>query len=191
MPRESKHRRHIVEAAISLFRQQGFTGTGINDILERSGAPRGSLYHYFPKGKDEIGQVAVSAAGKVVAGTLSELAETSATAGEFIVAYTSMLARWMAASGFQDGCPIATTLLETTPRSEAIASAGHQAFDTWRDLIGSVLVRYGHPEGTASSDANLILAAIEGALILARVEQDVNPLHDVGASLAKLYDTAS
>lgn len=191
MPRESKHRRNIVEAAISLFRQRGYSGTGINDILARSAAPRGSLYHYFPQGKEEIGETAVAAAGKVVAATLAELAETAATPGEFIVAYTDMLAGWMAQSGFTDGCPITTTLLETTPQSDSIAAAGREAFDTWHGLICSVLVRYGHGEGDAALDATLILAAIEGALVLARVEQSAKPIHDVGARLVRVCDAAS
>lgn len=191
MPRESKHRRNIIEAAISLFRQQGYSGTGINDILARSAAPRGSLYYYFPQGKEEIGETAVAAAGKVVAATLAELAETAATPGEFIVGYTDILAGWMAQSGFTDGCPITTTLLETTPQSDSIAAAGREAFDTWRSLICSVLIRHGHGEGDAARDATLILAAIEGALILARVEQSAKPIHDVGARLARVCDAVS
>lgn len=190
MPRVGKHRSNIVDAAMSLFRKQGYAATGIKDIVLKSGAPRGSLYHYFPGGKDEIGEAAVAAAGRVVTKTLGDLVEASATPGEFIMAYTAMLGQWMAASGFEDGCPITTTLLETTPRSEAIAEAGRVAFDTWRDHVCAALLRHGFSQAAASDGANLILAAIQGALVFARVEQDAKPLHDVGASLAKIYDQA-
>jgi len=78
MPAVPKHRRPIVDAAVTLFRRQGYAGTGLNDIVDASGAPKGSLYHYFPAGKASIAIAAVEEAAKRVAETMAKLAsETS------------------------------------------------------------------------------------------------------------------
>ena len=47
-------RQRMVLSALYLFAERGVQGTSIADVLERSGAPRGSVYHHFPGGKDEI-----------------------------------------------------------------------------------------------------------------------------------------
>src|SRR5271165_4876433 len=73
MPMPAQHRQAIVRAAVALFRKQGFAATGLNEILSRSGAPKGSLYHYFPGGKAELGEAAVRQAGATVTRTLSAL----------------------------------------------------------------------------------------------------------------------
>ena len=73
-----RHRRAIVETAVRLFRKQGYAATGLNQIVEESGAPKGSLYHYFPDGKLAIAAEAVRLAGETVQRTLTELAEQNA-----------------------------------------------------------------------------------------------------------------
>ena len=66
MPRSSRER--LLDSAVDLLQRQGYRGTGLNELLERSGAPRGSLYHYFPGGKEQIGAEAIARAGGQVAG---------------------------------------------------------------------------------------------------------------------------
>jgi TetR/AcrR family transcriptional repressor of lmrAB and yxaGH operons len=70
MPAVPKHRGPIVDAAVRLFRRQGYAGTGLNDIVDTSGAPKGSLYHYFPDGKASIAVAAVEEAGQRVVRTI-------------------------------------------------------------------------------------------------------------------------
>src|ERR1700759_4433398 len=101
----------MVESAVWLFRRQGYAATGLAEILAASGAPKGSLYHYFPGGKAEIGAAAVRRAGERVTATLTHLASSSSGAGELLARYLVLLAGWMRMSGFRDGCPITTTLL--------------------------------------------------------------------------------
>ena len=114
----------MVWAAAKLFRRQGCSATGLRDILAASGAARGSLYHHFPGGKEEIGAAAVTAAGGLVTETFVELAKVAHSPGDFLHRYTDLLVHWLEASKFRDGCPITTTLLETTPESAAISAAG-------------------------------------------------------------------
>jgi AcrR family transcriptional regulator len=179
-----RHRGAIVRAAAMLFRRNGFAATGINEIAEASGAPKGSLYHYFPNGKDEIAEAAVRFAGAGVVATLQKLEQEHDTGASMIRAYCKLLAGWMAKSGFRDGCPIATTLLESTPQSAGMAAAGHEAFAGWCGVIAGALLRDGFSRAEARRLATLTVCSIEGALILARVEASAQPIEDVAKSLA-------
>ena len=179
-----RHRGAIVRAAATLFRRNGYAATGINEIAEVSGAPKGSLYHYFPNGKDQIGEAAVRFAGAGVVATLEKLEKEHASASAMIRAYCKLLAGWMAKSGFRDGCPIATTLLESAPQSADMAAAGREAFASWCAVIARALVRDGFGKAEAKRLSTLAVCSIEGALILARVEASAAPIDDVAKSLA-------
>src|ERR1700743_3689083 len=123
MPAIPRHRQPIINAAVTLFRRQGYTRTGLNDIVDFSGAPKGSLYHYFPLGKSSIAVAAVKEAGSRVAATLIKLAGECRSSGELLRRHAQLLAGWMQASGFRDGCPITTVLLELAPRDRDVAEA--------------------------------------------------------------------
>ena len=178
-----RHRGAIVRAAAALFRRNGYAATGINEIAEVSGAPKGSLYHYFPGGKDQIGEAAVRFAGAGVVATLEKLEQDHTSAASMIQAYCRLLAGWMAKSGFRDGCPIATTLLESAPQSKEMAAAGREAFAGWCAVIARALLRDGFGAVEARRLATLTVSSIEGALILARVESSARPIEDVAGAL--------
>jgi TetR/AcrR family transcriptional repressor of lmrAB and yxaGH operons len=169
-----------------LFRRNGYAATGINEIAELAGAPKGSLYHYFPDGKDQIGEAAVRFAGKLVIATLEKLEQEHKSAAAMMQAYCRLLAGWMAKSGFRDGCPISTTLLESVPQSPGIALAGREAFAAWQAVIARALLRDGFSKGEARRLSTFAVSSIEGALILARVESGSEPIEDVGRSLASV-----
>jgi len=188
MTPNNPHRRNIVIAAQRLFRRQGYAATGINDIIGKSGAPKGSLYYYFPAGKEQIAVAAIEGAGGLVADTFRDLAERASGPTDFIHTYLTLLGQWLEMSGYRDGCPIATTLLETAPESSAITDAGRNVLDDWRQILADMLIRHGVDEDTAPADANLIMSAIEGAMLLARTEQSRKPLQDVADRLSRLYD---
>jgi len=184
MPAPPKHRGAIVRAAATLFRRNGYAATGINEIAEVAGAPKGSLYHYFPDGKDQIGEAAVRFAGKGVVATLEKLELEHKTAAAMVGAYCRLLAGWMAKSGFRDGCPISTTLLESAPQSAGIALAGREAFAAWRAVIARALLRDGFSKQEARRLSTLAVSSIEGSLILARVESSGEPIEDIARLLA-------
>src|SRR5262249_13813977 len=97
----------------------------------------------------------------------------------FLKAYCKVMAGWMEESGFHSGCPVATTLLETAPQSPAITAAGRKAIDGWIEIIAGVLARGGMDRQGARTRAQLIIAAMEGALILSRVRLSASPILDV------------
>lgn len=186
----AKHREALLAASVRLFRQKGYAATGLAEILSESGAPKGSLYHYFPGGKAEIGAEAVALAGKTVAHTLEDLAAETGGPGELMARYLDLLAGWMAASDFRDGCPITTTLLETVPEHEAIRQAGAAAFDAWARVLTESAVAAGIPLARAESLARFAISALEGALIQCRVTGDAAPLRLVADELGALYAAA-
>ncbi len=191
MGAQPKHRNAIIDAAARLFRRQGYAATGILEIAERAGAPKGSLYHYFPGGKDQIAEAAVRFAGARVATTLRELADATPSAAELVKAYGARLEGWMAQSGFRDGCPITTTLLETAPQLEGPTAAGREAFAAWRGIIAAALVHDGASRAEARRLSTLVIAALEGAMILARVEGDGQAIADVTVALVHLLRARS
>ena len=179
MPRAAVHKQNLVRTAMRLFRRQGYASTGLQQILAESGAPKGSLYHYFPNGKEAIGEAAVELAGASMRETLERLARSHADPRAFARAWCRVLAGWMEESGFRSGCPIATTLLETAPASPRITAAGERAIDGWIHVIAGVFEGAGAERREARSRAQLVVAAMEGALILARVRRSAQPILDV------------
>jgi TetR/AcrR family transcriptional regulator, lmrAB and yxaGH operons repressor len=163
-----------------LFRRQGYAGTGLQQILAESGAPKGSLYHFFPDGKEALAEAAVELAGDMIGEMLTaHAARHPADPGRFVEAYGNTLAQWMEESGFRSGCPIATTLLETTPGSEPMRRRGQAVFDGWIDIIAGVYRNSGMHKAQALGRAQSLIAAMEGALILARVRRSTTPIRAV------------
>lgn len=179
MPQAAVHKENLVRTAMRLFRRQGYASTGLQQILEESGAPRGSLYHYFPSGKEALGEAAVALAGRLVHEMLTEHAARHREPRAFLRAYCRTMAGWMAESEFRSGCPIATTLLETAPASAPITAAGQRAIDGWVEVIAGVFERGGRGRREARRRAELVIAAMEGALLLARVRGSERPIQEV------------
>jgi TetR/AcrR family transcriptional repressor of lmrAB and yxaGH operons len=179
MANAAKHKDNLVRTAMRLFRRQGYASTGLQQILTESGAPKGSLYHYFPSGKEALGEAAVNLAGSMILEMLTEHAARHREPKPFLRAYARTMAAWMKESDFETGCPIATTLLETAPRSPSITIAGEKAIDSWIQVIATVFENAGTTRRDARTQAQLIVGAMEGALILARVRQSTRPILDV------------
>ena len=190
MPAVPKHRQPIINAAVRLFRRQGYASTGLNDIVEASGAPKGSLYHYFPLGKASIAAAAVEEAGARVAATMRKLALECGSTGDVVRAHARMLAGWMRSSGFRDGCPITTVLLELAPTDRAITEAGRKAYAARIAVLFEKLVADGFPKPRAQSLAILCVATLQGALIQARVERSGNPIQLAADALPDMLEQA-
>jgi TetR/AcrR family transcriptional repressor of lmrAB and yxaGH operons len=181
--RAAVHKQNLVRTAMRLFRRQGYASTGLQQIVDESGAPKGSLYHYFPSGKEALGEAAVALAGGLIREMLEGLAARHRDPKAFLRAYCRVMAGWMQESGFRSGCPVATTLLETAPQSPAITAAGRRAVDGWIEIVAGVLGNSGIDRREARSRAQLVIAAMEGALILSRVRRSARPILDVAKLL--------
>lgn len=190
MTKAGGQRDKIVRATAVLLRKRGYAATGINEILALSGAPKGSLYYYFPRGKEQIAAEAVRYAGAKVRATLDELAATARSSADTVRAYGALLAGWMAQSDFTDGCPIATTMLEVAPAQAEITDAGRQAFEDWALPFAEQLARGGVSPDRARSLATFAVTALEGALILARVRRSDQPIILAVQEVAAAFERA-
>jgi TetR/AcrR family transcriptional repressor of lmrAB and yxaGH operons len=144
------------------------------------------LYYYFPAGKDALGAAAVTFAGTGVSATLRQLRAETGNSREFIEQYCNLLAGWMENSNFKSGCPIATTLLETCPTSSTIQAVGLEVFENWTRIIGDVFLDEGYTVKQANAASLLVIAAVEGSLILSRTLSSVAPIHTIAAQLNRL-----
>lgn len=179
MPAAAQHKDALIHTAMRLFRRQGYTSTGLQQILKESGAPKGSLYYYFPGGKVELAEAAVRLAGGLMAEMLQEASDNAETPAAFVQIYCDTIAKWMEESKFQSGSPITTVMLETAPSEPSLRQAGVDVFANWAAIIAAVFVAAGYAQRPAAAKAQNLIAAIEGALILARIQQTADPIHNV------------
>jgi TetR/AcrR family transcriptional repressor of lmrAB and yxaGH operons len=163
-------------AAADLFRLQGYFGTALQDILAAAGSPRGSLYFHFPDGKEQIGEAALKLAGDANARAITQAAAASENAEAFLLRLIRGMAAHLEKSGFRDGCPIATTALETAVHSEALRGAARDAFQKWEGEIRRGLERFGINPEDSDLIATAVLSQLEGALLLARTYRSLEPM---------------
>jgi TetR/AcrR family transcriptional regulator, lmrAB and yxaGH operons repressor len=169
----------IVSAAV-LMRERGVQATSFSEVIERSGAPRGSIYHHFPGGKAQLIEAATRYAGEfTAAGLLAALqsADPPRAVHEFARTWTEILRQ----SDFGAGCPVVAATLEGD-RSPGAREAAGAAFAQWESLIGRALSPHTTP-ARARSIATLFITAIEGAVIIARAQRSTAPLQRVAAEL--------
>ena len=190
MTKASDSKGKTLAAAARLFRQQGYHGTALHDILAAGGSPRGSLYFHFPGGKEEIGETTLTLAGEAVRQAIAHAAETSETAELFLTRIARGMASDLEKSDFREGCPIATTALETSAQSDTLGTATRGAFKSWENEIKRGLERFGMGSEHADLVATLVLSQLEGALLLARTYRSLAPMQRAEQAL-KLLVTPS
>ncbi|MGW5381928.1 TetR/AcrR family transcriptional regulator [Nocardia sp. NPDC003963] len=172
----------MIDSAISLIRRRGVAAVSFTDVLQASGAPRGSLYHHFPGGRAQLITEATEVASRrVTTGVTRALDAPQSAAALRVIA--DMLARGLDQHDYALGCPIAAAALGNEPG--AVAAAG-TAFDSLRELIAAKLVADGARPERARSIALLVISALEGALIVARPERNPAALDTVVEELSEI-----
>lgn len=185
-------RERIVLSAAQLVRIQGVGATGMRDVVAHAEAPRGSLQHYFPGGKDQLMAEAVAWAGGYAARRVGRIAAKleDPTPGKL---FAAMAAQWrdeFTATGFDAGCPLVATVADAAATSDSLRDAVGKAFDGWQRPLAETLEQFGVPSARSGSLAVLMLSTLEGAIVLARAHQDVAPLDTVVEELRPLLDGA-
>ena len=171
-------RDRIVRSAAALVRERGVHGVGLRQIVAHADGPRGSLQRYFPGGKTQLITEALNLAGaEVLDETESGLIE-AATLADAIDAIFAPWRQVLVESNFTMGCPLAATVIDAGG-DDRLRQEARALLDQWRDSIHAALVKFGVQESTAEDDASVLLAALEGALILSRASQSTQPLDTV------------
>ena len=181
-------RSRLTVAAAQLMRRRGYHATGLSEVVERSRAPKGSLYHYFPRGKEQLASEALAESAQAISEMIEQAFAESRDPATAIRSFGDMLARNLRRCGYRDGCPIATVASDAAD-SPALRLACANGFLSWRDVIATELVRHGFPEAEATHLGTVVLSGFEGALLLARTLRDVEPLRNVAETLAALVGT--
>ena len=183
-----RSRQKLVAAAAGLLRKQGYHGTGLAEIVSTSGAPRGSLYFYFPGGKEELACAALEESGAMWRRLLEGVIDAAPDLGVAVENVCRVLAEALAASGWESGCPLATVALEASAASEAVRGTCAAHYAAWEATIGRRLVALGVEPARAAELATFGLASIEGALLLAKVKRDPAPLRAAGALMRAMFE---
>jgi AcrR family transcriptional regulator len=185
-------RERMVFSAAQLIRRDGVAATGMREVAAHAEAPRGSLQHYFPDGKEQLVNEAVGwagrYAGKRVARFLAALPEPTPSG-----LFAEMVRQWSdeyEAAGFAGGCPVAAATVDCAESTASTREAASAAFSTWNGSVARALVDMGVPKGRAEALATLMISTLEGAILVARAERDVRALTTVSRELGPLLDTA-
>jgi AcrR family transcriptional regulator len=175
----------IVSTAL-LVRERGARATSLDAVLAHSGAPRGSVYHHFPGGREQLLREAIHYAGGYVARRLE-----GHDGGEPLAAVDALFDEYRAnllASDFRAGCPVVAVAIESPAEGPDLRECAQAAFERWRVALARTLAASGLKPADADELAISVIVTLEGALILSRVYRDLGPLEQARRELCRRID---
>ncbi|MGW6287081.1 TetR/AcrR family transcriptional regulator [Streptomyces sp. NPDC055107] len=183
---QTSTRDRIVVATARLIQRQGYVGTGIKQIAAESQATLGSIYHFFPGGKEAVAVAAIRYSALEFAALLEEALSSESDPAEAMVSCTRQLAAGLKESGWVDGCPVTAAALETLGTDSELQQVCAEALNSWERLVRDKLLGCGFPAEAARELATTVISAIEGAEVTAQVNRSEEPLLAAGRQLARL-----
>ncbi|MGC7098783.1 TetR/AcrR family transcriptional regulator [Amycolatopsis lurida] len=184
-------RERMVYSAAQLVRAQGVAATGVRDVVEHAGAPRGSFQHYFPGGKDQLVGEALLWSAEFAAQHASAYAKARKPTPAGLFAHLAK--QWkdeFSRRGFERGCPVMATAADLAGGDSAVVEPLRAALERWELAVAEQLERMDLPKRKARRLATLMISTLEGAIMAARIRRDVAPLTTVVAELAPLLENA-
>lgn len=173
MPRASDAKSRFVETAVALFRERGYNGVGIAEIIEASGAPKGSFYHHFPGGKEELAEAAVRASAGQIERFVDRVLSESATFSAGCADIARRIGEHFEASGFREGCPVTAVAIDAVPGSARLTKVVDEVMESWVALAARHAERLGDPAGREKAERFFV--AIEGAWVVSRMRRSAAP----------------
>jgi TetR/AcrR family transcriptional regulator, lmrAB and yxaGH operons repressor len=175
MPKRTDSKERMIAAARRLFREHGYLGTALSDVVTESAAPRGSIYFHFPGGKEELAtEVTLLHASDRIA-DINRAAARTRTAAELIAAFVGRERDDLVSSNYREGCAVAPIVLESTPASDQLSDATRRAFQDLIATLAARLTEKGLGHDSAVRLATNVWSSVEGALILSRVLRSPEP----------------
>lgn len=175
-------RSRMVDSTVALLRQRSSAGVTIDAVLAHSGAPRGSVYHHFPGGRDQLITEAVGQAGRYVAALI---AETDGPPTHVVARFVEFWEHVLDGTDHEAGCPVVALTIDATEEQRALV---REIFALWQTGLVDGFTRSGIDGQRATRLATLVIAAAEGAIILCRAERSTAPLRSVTAELHALLE---
>lgn len=179
----SSTRDQIIETTSALLEAQGYHATGLNQIIAESGSPKGSLYYYFPQGKEELVAAAIERSGRIVERNICAGLAKIEEPAEAIASFVRGIAGAVESSNFSAGGPLTTVALETVNSSERLNLVCREAYGWLRGAFAEKLLACGFAPGRAATLAIFIVSAIEGGIILSRTSHSGDALRQVADDL--------
>ena len=173
------NREKILQAASELMEKQGYHATGVNEIIKKSKSPKGSLYYYFPDGKEQIASEAVLLAGQTLAARIREKMANESNPAQAIRDFLYLVANRMEETKFYTGSTLTMVAMEAVTQSKRVNLACREAYQLVMDAFGEKLTQSGMEAGKAKATAEMIVASIEGSIVLSRTYQTADPLRRV------------
>src|SRR5437588_11401380 len=186
----SSTRERIVETSSELFRVQGYAATGVKQIVAAAEAPFGSLYHFFPGGKEELGAEAIRTSGAIYAQLIPAVFDPAPDPVTGVRRFFAGAAAHLVETDYADACPIATVALEVSSSSETMREACAEVFESWIAAGAVRFIRAGIDRTKARELTIAMLAALEGAFVLARAMRSTAPLDVAGELSARAVEAA-
>jgi AcrR family transcriptional regulator len=183
-------RDRLVETSAELFRKQGYSATGIKQIVTNAQAPFASLYHFFPGGKEELGAEAIRLSGALYELLIPAVFDPAPDLPTGVRSFFAGAAEHLEATDYADACPIATIALETSSSSEPLRQACAEVFERWIAAGAALHEGEGLTDEQARELTIAMLAALEGAFVLARALRSTEPLHIAGEMVATTVERA-
>ncbi|HXD63915.1 MAG TPA: TetR/AcrR family transcriptional regulator [Solirubrobacteraceae bacterium] len=183
-------RDRIIDASAELLRRQGYAGTGVKQIVAAARAPFGSIYHHFPGGKEELGAAAIRRSGALYELLIPAVFDPAPDLVSAVRLFFEGAAAHLEDSEYEDACPIATVALEVSSTSDTMREACAEVFESW---ITAGLPRFtaeGLDEATSRELVIGMIAALEGAFVLARAAQSTEALQVAGELSAQAVQRA-
>jgi len=173
----------VLDVTAELFRRYGYTGTGMKQIVENANAPYGSLYHFFPGGKEQLAAETIQRSGRMYFEIWETIFDAASDAVSGISDFFLGAAEMLRQTDYADACPIATVALEVAGSSEPLRRATANVFDSWITGITARLEGAGATRTGARELAIFAIAALEGAFVLSRALRSTEPLDVAGAAV--------
>ena len=182
----SDTRDRLVRTTSRLLRKQGYGATGLNEVMAEAQAPKGSMYFHFPGGKEQLAAAAIEYFAERVTRTLEDGLDRADTVGEAVADFFDNYIEHFQRTEFAEGCAVATIALDAAAAHDALAAATGRALRGWIDRFAEALEAEGRAPAEAHGLATLIVAAIEGTIVIGKGERSTEPFVAVQSVLRDL-----
>ncbi|MDX2277265.1 MAG: TetR/AcrR family transcriptional regulator [Hyphomonadaceae bacterium] len=186
MVKASSARDDLLGAAAELFRARGYEGVGVAELLEKSGAPRGSLYFHFPGGKEQIGLEVIDRVGKATTEQFHALGQRDVTLEQYIDAVFKFTAKTVRDRDYYASCPVAAIAAEVGGAKTPLAEAVLRVYTAWENEIAQACEARGLSPKNAADFASALVTAMEGAFVVSKVQRCVAPHLNAARALKTL-----
>jgi TetR/AcrR family transcriptional repressor of lmrAB and yxaGH operons len=187
MARSSAHTRdRLIATTQELMQRQGYHATGLNQIVDESQAPKGSLYHYFPGGKEELAVTALRQSATELEALLRSAVNNSPDTRSAFHCMGAYVIEKLKTTSFAQACPISTVALETAHQSDALQAVCSEAFAAMQGVMAEGFRRDGYSDTQATELAMLLICSYLGSLVLSRTHQTTAPIESVVQTLGSL-----